>query len=132
MLYSTNNFFIESPSLFDGLFCPDPRTRHLFLPQHLEHIKTLELKWEVFLFASRVDSNCQAVDRKRLASYLHHMSGALPNLRSVVFSFSDCHYDDRRRRPENVLDEIDLVLLQKVAVFVSDLSEPQQCPALVV
>ncbi|KAL2019270.1 hypothetical protein VTK56DRAFT_9814 [Thermocarpiscus australiensis] len=120
VLYSTNTFFIESPALFDTLFCPGPRTHHLLLPQRLASITSLELRWEVLLFG-RLPAHHADEDRAQLAAHLRHLDDPFPNLRTLILSFSDHLYNDSRVRPAHALDHIDRVLLQPLADAISRL-----------
>ncbi|GAB1318068.1 hypothetical protein MFIFM68171_08278 [Madurella fahalii] len=132
LLYSTNTFFIESAALFDAWFCPVPRSRHLLLPQRLASITSLELRWRVLLFGRDNQEHRSDQDRAHLASHLRHLCAAFPNLRTLVLSFSDLLYNDRRVRPAQALDEIDRVLLRPLAEAVARLPLRAQQQSVVV
>jgi hypothetical protein len=133
VLYSTNTFFVEGDALLSNLVCPDPAvvdtTRHLILPQRLERITSLELRWELLLFGPpyrpyrRREYNA-AEDRALLAAHLRHLCDPFPNLRKLVLSFSDPLYNDARVRPRDALDEIERVLLRPLADAVARLPLP--------
>jgi hypothetical protein len=132
VLYSTNTF-IESPVLFDALFCPGPRTRHLILPQRLASIASLELRWERDHFdpfsgenqRGQVGADRRAVDRERLASYLRNLGGTFPNLRRLVLYVWQNFYWD-------AIDQVDRVLLRPLADAVACLPWLQQQPVTII
>jgi hypothetical protein len=132
VLYSTNTFFIEGDALLSNLVCPDPAlvgSRHLILPERLERITSLELRWKLLLFGDpyrpyRGREHTAAEDRAQLAADLRHLCDPFPNLRRLVLSFSDPLYNDRRVRPRDTLDEIERVLLRPLADAVASLPLP--------
>jgi hypothetical protein len=138
VLYSTNTFFIESPALFDALFCPAPRTNQLLLPQCLAIITSLELRWDVLLFGKlpgpRGDPQAHLAEdgRAQVAAHLSYLGDVFPNIRTLVLSFSGILYNDFQVRPAQVLNEIDCVLLRSIADAVARLPSQVQQQRVVV
>ena len=134
VLYSTNTYFIESPALFDALFCPAPRKNQLLLlPQRLASITFLELRWDVLLFGKlpgpRGDPQTHLADegRAQVAAHLSYLGDGFPNIRTLVLSFLGILYNDFQVRPAQVLNEIHCVLLRSIADAVARLpSQVQQ------
>ena len=127
VLYGSNTFFVESSALLNALFCPEARTTQLLLlPQRLDSITALELRWDVMLFGTQLepmyDSHWHFAreDRAQVAANIRHLGDTFPNLRSLVLSFGD-FYQDCRVRPALVLDEIERLLLRPIADAVARL-----------
>lgn len=116
VLYSTNTFVVESQPLLDALLRQHENLhRCLLVPERLNMIRSLELKWNFVLFA--IDTTVQERDRTTFETYMRLLPRAFPNQTRLYITFGWELYR-RIREPEECLDEIDSVFLETIAGMV--------------